>query len=306
MKKFVLKFLLLLGLIYFLPVLIFIFICPQYKEGYGGAVYDKVARLESLQSPKIILCGNSNVAFGFCSNIIEKEMDMPVVNIGYHAGAGNVFNERLALFNIGKGDIVVLSQLTYDDDDGIGDPELTLVTVENHFHLWKVFRLKDYPRLIQAFPRYAYKCFVRWIKHEDKPSTNEWGRNAFNKYGDMEYMRNSPKEDINLQQFHPGVGKKCIDRLNKYYDYCQSKGATLVIAAPPFMDDEKINSFEEVDEFWSDLKRLSKSPVISDWKNYVYGVDYFWDSNAHLNDEGAVLRTRQLIKDLKNYLGEGR
>lgn len=308
MKKFILKFALLVAFIYFVPVFVLLFICPQYTSGYGSSVPEKVKRLESLPSPKIIIAGNSNVIFGFKSDLVEKAFGMPVVNVGYHAGAGNVVNERLAMFNIGKGDIVVLSQLTYDDNDEIGDPELVLLTVENHFHLWKVFRLKDYPRIIQAFPRYTYKCLLRFIRGDDKTvgKPAEWTRDAFNEYGDIEYLRHSTPPDFKLVPFHPKTTKMCMDRINEFSRYCKERGATLVIAAPPFVNDEKINSFQEVCAYWTDLKNMSEAPVISDYKDYFYNTDCFWDSNAHLNDEGAQLRTEQCIKDLKAFLsGQG-
>lgn len=302
MKKFILKSFLLLVGVYFLPVIFFMTICPQYTTGYGGSVPDKIKRLESLASPKIIVCGNSNVVFGIQSKILEDSFDMPVVNLGYHAGIGNALNERLSIFNIKKGDIVVLSQLTYNDNDGIDDPELILLTVENRLHLWKIFRLKDYKRLVLPFIRYTYKCFLRFLRHEDREPKlpNAWYRSSFNEYGDMAFKRTEPNKDIKLNDFHPGVGQICINRINSFSDYCKSKGATLVIAAPPFCD--KCSTREEIAMFWNELKTKAKCPVVSDCDDYFYNEKYFYDSNAHLTDEGARLRTEQLAKDLKKFL----
>lgn len=187
MKKFILKFALLVAFIYFVPVFVLLFICPQYTHEYSSAIFKKVQRLESLKSPKIILVGNSNLVFGIKSELIEKAFNRPVENLGFHAGAGNVFNERLALFNIGEGDIVIVSNLTYDDKDRIGDYELALITVENYFHMWKIFRLKDYPGLIQTIPRYSYKSLFRFFTKADRTKTGEevWDGDAFNEYGDM-------------------------------------------------------------------------------------------------------------------------
>ncbi len=305
MVKLIFKFLLLFILICFFPLLIWLTICPQYTTGYGGSVPDKVRRLESLNSPKIILCGNSNVAFGFNSKLLEENIGMPVVNMGYHAGVGNAVNERLALFNISKGDIVVLSQLSYEDgDDEIANPELALLTFENYFHLLRVFHLKDYPRLIQSFPRYTYKCLYRFLYHKDKVAKNDtvWSKAAFNEYGDIEYARPATKDDIAISPLDRTVGKKSMERIAKFADYCKKRGATLVIAAPPFLKDEKINNLEKNDKFWSDLKIMAKCPVISDNRDYIYDLKYFYDTSNHLTDEGARLRTEQLTKDLKKFL----
>ena len=49
---------------------------------------------------------------------------------------------------------------------------------------------------------------------------------------------------------------------------------------------------------------------ISDVEDYMFEGRYFYDSDYHLNDLGAVLRTEQLIKDLKavtqSSLSDGR
>ena len=39
----------------------------QYKYSYVASFYDKIERLESINEPKIILVGNSNLAFGMNS-----------------------------------------------------------------------------------------------------------------------------------------------------------------------------------------------------------------------------------------------
>lgn len=40
------------------------YISPQYFYGYDASIIDKVNRAESISEPKIILVGNSNLAYG--------------------------------------------------------------------------------------------------------------------------------------------------------------------------------------------------------------------------------------------------
>ena len=74
-----------------------------------------------INEPKIVLVSNSNLAFGIQSDLIEDAFEMPVVNLGLHGGLGNAFHERMPLFNITIGDIIVISHLDYSDDDKISD-----------------------------------------------------------------------------------------------------------------------------------------------------------------------------------------
>lgn len=75
----------------------------QYNDNYDAALVDKVDRLKSITEPKIILVGDSNVAFGINSKKIEEELGMPVVNLGLHGALGNAFHEQIAKLNIGGG-----------------------------------------------------------------------------------------------------------------------------------------------------------------------------------------------------------
>ena len=69
---------------------------PQYENGYCASLIDKVNRLKSINEPKIVLLGNSNLAFGIDSKMLEESMNMPVVNMGLHGGDGNAFHEEMA------------------------------------------------------------------------------------------------------------------------------------------------------------------------------------------------------------------
>lgn len=67
----------------------------QYSQGYTAALVDKIDRLKSIKEPKIIILGDSNLAFGINSKIIEEELKMPVINMGLHGGIGDAYYEAL-------------------------------------------------------------------------------------------------------------------------------------------------------------------------------------------------------------------
>ena len=134
MKKLVLKIFCLFGIVSILCslycVIFFFAIPPQYIQSFQGALIDKVERLESIEGPKIILAGNSNLAFGMDSRLLEEKTGMPVVNLGLHGGLGNDFQERIARLNVQQGDIVVIANSNYKD--GSIQKDLMWITVENH------------------------------------------------------------------------------------------------------------------------------------------------------------------------------
>ncbi|MBO7122290.1 MAG: hypothetical protein J6V90_03295 [Treponema sp.] len=305
MKKFIFKMMILVMLVFLLPVAIFLLICPQYTHEYNASFLDKMKRLESLQSPKIILVSNSNLAFGIQSDIIEKKVGMPVVNLGLHGGLGNAFHERMPLFNLNKGDIVAIAHLDYHDDDKILDPELALLTLENYFKYWKIFRPKDYPDILGVFLKYAYKCALRFFARADKEPSSPtcYARSAFNEYGDNVFPRDIEAGESEPSLRHPKVDAKSLRRINKFYDYCKSRGADLVIAGAPILSGLAGFDEQEYVDFQKDIERFAACPVISDFRNYVFDKKYFYAGALHLTNVGAVLRSEQLAKDLNAYLG---
>ena len=60
-------------------------------NNYLASSIDKHYRLDSLGSPRLILVGGSNLAFGVDSKYMEQRLGMPVVNMATHAGLGMDF-----------------------------------------------------------------------------------------------------------------------------------------------------------------------------------------------------------------------
>ena len=231
---------------------------------------------------------------------------MPVVNLGLHGGLGNAFHERMPLFKITTGDIIVISHLDYSDDDKISDPALALITVENYFHYWKIFRVKDFPRIICKLPQYSAKCLYRFLLKRDKAPQNPtcYARNAFNEYGDNIFPRNIEAGESDPYLRHPKVNNICMSRINKLYEYCKAKGATVVISGAPILTGLEGFDLKEYKQFQRDLELSAECPIISDFTDYIFDKKYFYGGALHMTNDGARLRTEQLIKDLQSFFDD--
>lgn len=284
-------------------------IMPQYLYSYNASLLDKMDRLKSLSGPKIVLISNSNLAFGMKSELLEEAFHMPVVNAGVHGGLGNAFQEEIAKVNVTEGDLIIVCHTDYDDDDTIIDPVVAWLTVENHPALWRLIRTKDIPDMYFAWPDYAKRAITLWTSKEGNVPDHGtvYSRVAFNEYGDVSFQREKPQyekeEFFELFTLHaPAVDDVCADRLNELNRYVTQRGATLLAAGFPVMDCEYTPPVEEYVRFQETLEEKLDFPVISNCTDYFLDYDYFYDTPYHLNDEGAELRTRQLILDLQRYL----
>lgn len=313
MKKFIKKivlFLLILAVI-LVPITwtFFAVISPQYSEGYNASLLDKAQRLKSIEGPKIVLIGNSNVSFGFQSELIEEAYGMPVVNMGLHGGLDNAFHENMAKMNVQEGDIYVICHHTFADDGKIDDVELAWITLENHTELWGLVNRQDITSMCVGLPTYMKKASVIWglglISKEAAKNYNAetdacYSRDAFNEYGDVAYPREEGTFEFKEQSL-PEMNDTCINRLNELNEYLVERGATMVVAGYPIGKGEYTPPKEDFVEFQAKLAERLDCPVISDYRDYFFDYKYFYNSFLHLTTEGAELRTEQLIEDLEGY-----
>lgn len=311
MKKFVERIVLFCGLIILILIpmvyAFFVRILPQHLESYNASLLDKVQRLQNLNEAKIVLIGNSNVAFGFQSELIEEAYNMPVVNMGLHGGLGNAFHERMAKINVHEGDIYVICRHTFSDDGKIEDVQLAWITLENYIELWQLAGRRDIIPMCEGLPYFMKKTMfdigleLTSGQEQNKEVTDVYSRKAFNQYGDVACLR---EESIFTfeEQSAPEINDTCIDRLNELNAYLNERGATMVVAGYPIGKGKFTPAEDEFIQFQEELQEQLDCEVISDYRDYMFDYSYFYNTFLHLTTDGARLRTEQLIKDLEKVI----
>ena len=309
MKQFLKKLCLFLGLFLLSAALVFalhFFVIGNQNLGsFQAALLDKTELLRSIDEPKIILVGNSNLAFGVDSQRIQEALGMPVVNMGLHGGLGNAFLENMGKLDISEGDIVVVCHSDYDDDGTIPDPALAWITVEMHPEFWKLIPAKAIPQMLKAYPSYLYSSAVRFLTGSSKnvPETGtSYSRAGFNAFGDVCVRGEDSFVFTEGSVVVPQVGEETAARLNELNRYILSRGATMVVAGYPIGSGEFTPAEAEFDAFEAQLREALDCPVISRFADYFLPYSCFYDTVFHLNDEGVKLRTGQLIADLQDWM----
>ena len=291
---------LVIGVVFFICYIYHVL--PQYEQGYNASLIDKVARLKSIGQPKIVLLGHSNLTFGVDSMMLEDAMGMPVVNMGLHGGCGNAFHEEMAKYNIVPGDIYVICHGSYDDDNLIHDTMTAWSSLENHFELWKILRRDDVDTMWRSFPVYLKKSLARYSSGTGNMDPGGvYARSAFNEYGDIGVYREGSEYSFESAVNEPTVGEVTVNRINELNKYITDRGATLLIASYPIGNGCLTADAQEFIDFQDRLEEKLDCPVISNYVDYMFDYKYFFNTNMHLNTEGAKLRTQQLIDDLKRW-----
>ena len=154
--------------------------------------------------------------------------------------------------------------------------------------------------VVKKYPTFLKKCIKRMAEQiGEQGESNVYSRSNFNKYGDIDYKEPEFEWKFTETIVPPVIDESTVQRINKLAEWLQERGAKLVIAAYPIGDGELTADQEEFIRFQDELETRLECEVISDYTDYMFDYEYFYDSHLHLTTEGADLRTKQLIEDLK-------
>jgi hypothetical protein len=114
---------LILALIILFAVKAAAYLCRQELDpfNYLAGIGAKHRRLEQASSSRLIFIGDSSLPFGFNAARAEKELSMPVINMGLHAAFGLSFILQEILPDLKSGDMVVLVSHYYPNEADVNE-----------------------------------------------------------------------------------------------------------------------------------------------------------------------------------------
>ena len=307
----------------FLAILILIIVIVLWLGGmdspidvesdYMAAIIDKHSRLKETSSPRILLVGGSNIVFGFDSERIEKEFEVPVVNLGLHGGLGMQFimNELKSILN--DGDIICLSlEYSMPLDGNYRLQKRTASYFPEAFDY-----ISNYPdpikeidsriKNIRRMANYLYQSAMKTIEGSNSLVTDDgievYSRKAFNSYGDnISHLNKKPPYKLRIKMVSMNQYYKKIDELNKLFHFANKKNAKVYFFYPSYAQTAYEMNKITIVEYQFDIKRDLNIPVLNNPKDFVFNDSLFYDTVYHLNKEGRKIRTEEFINILKKYL----
>lgn len=293
-------------------------ISPRYAQTYYGELAKMYDKLANTDGKKIVVIGNSNVPFGLDSALAESllkqaGLDYSVCNFGLYGALGTRFMCELAEKQIKSGDIVVVSTELYPQ---------TMSTYFSAEEAW--YALDSNTSLFWQFPHETRKILAAGYVHYSAQK-HELYKNgqcaegsdvyAVTSFDDNCDLKNFPT-DYNTMQNGTDVNNPIVfdnalfsedfcDFINGFADRIVKRGASIYYSFAP-MNNAAVSEEEmaKKDEFFAYVSKKLRFTVISDINDYLLDKEWFYDSNFHLNTSGRVLRTVQLVCDIKNQLGD--
>lgn len=305
-----LKYYIILPFVFAVLLLVCVFcwivLCPEdtFHTSYQSVIQDKYENLMNEESPKIILVGGSNLAFGIDEKLLREKTGYPVVNMGLHAGFGGLFNSEIAKANIQEGDIVLLGYeygwhgSGYFDSLGV---DLIMSGIDSKIEMYRHIPLKKWPELIGYLPEFCKK------KAQYTTAEGTYSRSSFDEDSHMilqrEFIFTYYEERVEtygrLTLENVNIAEDSKEYLQEFKEYVTDKGASIYFIAPPLYDKANNTEDEAFDELVELAERVVGIEYISNPLDYIYSDEYIFDTIYHCSSKGAIKRTEQLIEDMK-------
>ncbi len=287
----------------------------QYEKSYMGELKYKYERLRETQGSRIIVVGGSGMAFDVDSALFKENFpEYEIANMGMYAALGSSAVLNLTLSQLHEGDIVIFA------------PEQNSQTLSLFFgadYAWQAldgayYMLPAFPNsennislMLSSFPRFAADKFKMFVTGTAPDSTSVYRLSAFNGYGDIadvlpeNIMTDGYDINTSITYNEYVIDDDFIDYLNDYNKKVSGCGAKFLFAYCP-ANELAVGDLEDstLKDYASYLKSRFDFDILGDPHNAVMECEWFYDTNYHLNSSGKIFYTRQLIRDLKAYLGD--
>jgi len=292
-KKFLVKvFILLIPLIVGIMIIIFL---PLPENSYDLAIIDKHRILVNTESPKIVLAGGSNLAFGIDSTAIQDRLYIPVVNMAVHAGfgLGRILDDISRFLHTGDVLLIVPEYSHFTSAWNGNSVAYELIFDARQYRLlWS-----SYYELPSGLSSYLITRLNTIIPRTPDPLA--YSRNGFNEYGD--YVGHLGMENLPFVFFgrEGPLNRYYLNNFFQFIDDFTERGITVMLSYPCYEEQSFRNSATLIQELDMLFRAKENLLVISTPESYCYPAEYFYDTVYHLNIEGRAVRTNQLIHDLQ-------
>ena len=298
---------------------VFLLICGfglpvQFGDTFMGELKSKYERLEETSGKRIVLVGESGVAFDCDSALMDDFFpSYEIVNFGMYAGLGTKAVMDLSENYIHEGDIVILSpeqsEQTFSD---YFNGEYMWQAADGAFGMLRDLKSENFEAMLGNFPRFALEK-LNYVMKGQKPQTDSiYQKKSFNTYGDIELdtcreniLPNGYDVNQKVRFTEDVVQLEFMDYMNDWAKRLEKKGAVVWYRYCP-VNKLSVEDMDELAAYDVFLRQKLDFPVIGNPENSLMEAEWFFDTNFHLNQPGKEVNTVQLIRDMKAMLGDDR
>lgn len=299
---------------------------PAYSGQRNGTYAIKFERLITAKGRKLVLTGASNGAFGFNSPLLqellaEEGYDFSVVNYCNNQATTALFYIEVISHFIREGDILLhAAEPVASQWGGLESFEPTL---------WQIFE-GAYDAFSYVDIRHYEKVFSSFAAHNSARASLKSKENAYelyttsenvNMYGDYSKLKvgTAPSFGSKVSQYlSRGAGdidlaqgasfvRSGYRNLNPILDLVTEAGGEVLISFSSIMDvaltpGSQIAGGADQEAYRKAIDDVVHGTRISEQSTYVMDYRLFYNSEYHLNSEGAEIRTKNTAAEISKYL----
>lgn len=306
MFRLFIKTILMAGLI--LLTYLFLWIVPVKPHVIYASILDKHERLSSLAGPRLIFTGGSGIALGLDSELIERKLGTPVVNMGVNAGFGLRYMLDEIRPSLSGGDVVIIVP-EYEYFYGSA-----LDGSQNLLWAYQIWGTDIFGRFVPSWgqlrnvalevPFFMQARFLELVSSREDSIYNRW---AFTERGDFVNHLTLPAQEIwptSITQ-DEAFNVEILVLLEAFRIQAESQGAKVYLLPPAVI--ESFYEFEDnqgqIELVVERLRQETQLQLLAEPIKYLLPPKMFFDTVYHLNEEGRQLRSLMIADDLVHALG---
>lgn len=278
---------------------LWIFKCFEVKDKYA----------KSIDTKKIVVTSGSNTLYGMETNLIEKELNIPVVNMAIQAGLKTDYILYRAKQILNENDIVILP-FEYENFNWNGDNTSTrtnyLLTHDKIFMAKNMSMYEIIKMILLLSPLDTFTSFKEQylINIKEKEIGRGYTSLTLNSNGDETYKKNTKEKIIQTKHkpFPIPLEKEPygLQVIKEFSLWCKKNNIKLYITFPNTIILEEYKEEKYVKYFNNLIAYFNKNniSIIGKPMDTMYPIEYFYDTRYHMNTQGANIRTKDFIQKL--------
>lgn len=280
---------------------------------YLAAIIDKHERLKNSPVPALVFSGGSNLSYGIDSEAIAQALQLPVVNLGLHAGLGLNFMLAELKSCLREGDMAVLSIEYFLDLDGTHAlqertasffPEASGYVKRNPLQLFFERLIYYQQRIINNVDEIRIEDDqLTRLRNEVKERNLVYSRKSFNQHGDVFTHLDLPAhKKLGSRSIFSPKRWAGIDAINSFAEFAQNKKIRVFFMYPSYAASEFASNKEVIGKLAENLAKYLRIEIVGTPADFVFDDALFYDSIYHLHKDGRQQRTRKIIELLQPVL----
>lgn len=282
---------------------------PRNPVSYFHGFTLKDRLLGAARSPKVILLGCSNLAFGIDSAAIQRAFGCDVVNMGLHGGLGLSFVvNSVDPRRLHHGDTVVMALEygsfragTYQGNVTVGELVFEVP------HAAACLGYEHVPTLCEGLGRVCWLRLLKTLQRTPFETNLVYNAMAFNRYGDVvshltldTNKVTAPPAAVSTQiSYRLDPSSRAGRKMAHFVRSLEANGVRVVFVPPCLREQEYLAGRENINANYEILRTMFPGRVLSKPEEFVFGAEYCFDTEYHLNARGREMRTDKLIACLR-------